>query len=302
MKKLLISLLTIVALFFAIDRTGGLVMSECMKRTDAKAEVKVRYIAEAVNEDVVLLGTSRSIHHYVPAIIRDSLHKSVYNGGISDSDNIYAHYVMLNLMLAHHKPEVVCLELMAKDYSVQKDDPFGKISFFAPWLGRSERADSVYREAGTYWRYVLSHLYRYNAKGVEALGGMITNHRHGEDHGYFTIEGTHDTTMTMETERSPEGVDSLKLAYMQRFIDLCRANGIRLVFTFSPRYSVAPQDYYAPLKDMAARNGIPCLDYHSMGLFHDHPEYFRDNGHLLEAGAKAYSAIFAGDLKRLLKG
>ena len=275
-------------------------MAECFKRTNAKAEVKIRYIVENVREDVVLFGTSRSIHHYMPSIIIDSIHKSVYNGGISDSDNIYSHYILLNYMLAHHKPEVVCLELMPKDYSIQDDNPFGKISFFAPWIGLSERADSVYRVAGTYWGYALSHLYRYNAKGVEALGGLVTNHRYGEDHGYFTAEGSPDKSLSLETEKYPKGVDSLKLDYVQRFIDLCHANGIKVVFTISPRYSIVPPDLYAPLKDIAAKNGVPCLDYHSSGLFHDHQEYFRDSGHMLEEGAKVYSAIFAGDLKRVL--
>lgn len=301
MKKLVTSLLAILASFFAIDRIGGLVMAECYKRTNAKTEVKIRYIVENVCEDVVLLGTSRCIHHYIPSIITDSIHKSVYNGGISDSDNIYSHYILLNYMLTHHKPEVVCLELMPKDYSVQDGDPFGKISFFAPWIGLSERADSVYKEAGTYWNYDVFHLYRYNAKGVEAFGGLITNHKYGEDHGYFTPEGSPDKFLRMETEKYPKGVDSLKLDYVQRFIDLCRMNGIKVVFTFSPRYSVAPPAFYAPLKDIAARNGVPCLDYHSSGLFHDHPEYFRDSGHMLENGVKVYSAIFAADLKRVLR-
>ena len=301
MKRFIISLSTIIALFFAIDRIGSMVMAECFKRTNAKAEVKIRYIVENVCEDVVLFGTSRCIHHYIPSIITDSIHKSVYNGGISDSDNIYSHYILLNYMLTHHKPEVVCLELMPKDYSVQSDDPFGKISFFAPWIGLSERADSVYRVADNYWNYTLSHLYRYNAKGVEALGGLVTNHRYGEDHGYFKAEGSPDKSLTLEKEEYPKGVDRLKLEYVQRFIDLCHKNDIKVVFTISPRYSIAPPDFYAPLKDVAARNGVPCLDYHSIGLFHDHPEYFRDSGHMLEDGVKVYSAIFAGDLKRICK-
>ena len=300
MKKFIISFLAILALFFATDRFGGLVMGECFKRTNAKAEVKIRYLADSVNEEVILLGTSRSIHHYIPSIIKDSIHKSVYNGGISDSDNIYAHFILLNYLLTHHKPEVVCLELMPKDYSVQSDDPFGKISFFAPWIGLSERADSVYRIAGTYWYYVFSHLYRYNAKGVEAIGGLIASHRYGEDHGYIRAEGSPNKSLTLEKEDYPKGVDRLKLEYVQRFIDLCYDNNIKVVFTFSPRYSIAPPDFYAPLKDIAASNGVPCLDYHSSRLFHDHPEYFRDSGHMLEDGAKAFSAIFAGDLKQIL--
>ena len=300
MKKFYISLTTIILLLFVIDRGGGLIMDKCIGLTNAKAEVKIRYRADEVNADVILLGTSRCIHHYVPSIITDSIHMSVYNGGISDSDNIYAHFILLNLILEHHKPKVVCLELSAKDYSIQGDDPFGKISFFAPWIGRCAGADSVYKEAGTYWRYIVSHLYRYNAVGVESLGGLIVNHRYGEDNGYFTIQGSPDKTIQLKREQYAIGIDSLKLDYLQRFVDICRQNDIKLVFTISPRFSVAPPNFYAPLMDIAIKNDVPCLDYHTNGLFHDHPEFFRDNGHMVEDGAKAYSSIFASDLKQIL--
>lgn len=299
MRKFAFSFISILVLLWVIDRAGGLLMKQCMAHTNAKSEVKIEHMVNTVDADIVLMGTSRCDCHYIPSILMDSLHASVYNGGISDSDNIYSHYILLNLMLAHHTPKLICLELMAKDISISAA-PFSKISFFAPYINASPRADSVFMEAGTYWRYKASHLYRFNAKGVEAIGGLFVNHRDREDHGFFPMPETGDHPTTIENEESLEEVDSLKLSYVKRFIDVCRKNDIKLVFMISPRYSRVDSARYEPLKKVAKENDVPFLDYHSNGLFLDHPEFFRDSGHLWEIGARAYSSIFASDLKRVL--
>lgn len=275
-------------------------MMQCLSHTNAKAEVKIENMVKKVNDDVVLMGTSRSAYHYVPSIIMDSINVSVYNGGISASDNIYSHYILLNLMLSHHTPKVVCLELMSNDFR-KGGDPFNKITYYAPYFGHSKKADSVYIEAGTYWRYKFSHLYRFNSKGIEALGGLFVNHRYGEDHGFYKILGDRDNSMTLVSESEDIEIDALKLKYLQRFINICKEKGIKLVFTISPRYSIVAPTYYDPLKMLADQNKVPFLNYHSIGLFLDKPEYFKDNGHLLEEGAIMFSSIFASDLKRILE-
>ena len=65
----------------------------------------------------------------------------------------------------------------------------------------------------------------------------------------------------------------------------------------SPRYSQVGMDKYDVLKAVATEYGIPFFDYYTRGLFLDHPEYFKDVAHLWDKGARAYSAIFAHDLK-----
>lgn len=260
---------------------------------------KLRYLVNDVHEDVLFMGTSRANSHYVPSIIADSLGMSVYNGGVDASNCIYAHYYILNHILAHHTPRIICLEVMTTDYEPQKN-AFETTSFFAPYIGRNERADSIFREAGTYWRYRLSHLYRYNAKAVSNLAGLLVNRQAKGDNGYIYGHRPPHFPEHLNRVKTPSGCDSLKLHYLQRFITLCRERDIRLFFVVSPAYSIAPSDLYDVLKTVAARNDIPFLDYHTAGLFHDHPEYFKDASHLWDKGARLYSAVFAHDLKAYL--
>ena len=65
-------------------------------------------------------------------------------------------------------------------------------------------------------------------------------------------------------------------------------------------YTKVDPTHYDVLKYLAKRNQIQFLDYHTVGLFHDHPEYFRDSAHLWDKGARIYSSRFASDLKQII--
>jgi hypothetical protein len=246
------------------------------------------------------MGTSRCNLHYVPSIISDSLGLSVYNGGIDRSNNIYAHYLILHHVLAIHTPKVICLEVMTYDFT-EEADPFNTVTFFAPYFGINEGADSIFRLAGKYWKYRVSHFYRFNAKAVSNIAGLVINKQKGEDHGYIPCPHPAHYPSSLEHSNTPEKVDRMKLEYIQKFINLCQAYKIKLVFMISPMYTAVDEHHYDVLKTIAQRNEIPFLDYHTQGLYLDHPEYFKDVEHLWDKGARLYSSIFASDLKRILE-
>jgi len=299
MKKLSISLVFVLVGIFIVDRLGGMAMWWVNQHTHDVSGPKIKYLVESVHEDVVLMGTSRCDVHYVPSIISDTLGMSVYNGGINASDNIYAHYIMLNHILARHTPKVICLEVMTNDYTEQ-ENPFQTITFFAPYIGRNERADSVFRLAGKYWQYKVSHLYRYNAKATSNIAGLIVNRHANGDNGYIPVPKPAQTPTVLKQSAKLQKTDILKMEYVQRFISLCRQHKVKLIFTISPMYTKVDANYYNVIKALAKDNNIPVIDYHTKGLFLDHPDYFRDPAHLWDKGARIYSSRFASDFKQII--
>ena len=300
MKRLIYSILFIVILLFAFDRIGGAVMWWVNQHSNDVSAPKIRYLVNTCDQELITMGTSRSNLHYVPSIICDTIVISVYNGGIDGSDNIYAHYIMLNHILSHHIPRIICLEVMWSDFLYQEKGSFNTLSFFAPYIGLNARADSVFREAGTYWRYKISHLYRYNAKAVSNTAGLLVNRQSGGDNGYIPLPPPPHFPDTLKNSDFVFSCDSNKVKYIRKFISLCREHNILLVFTVSPVYLIASPNEYGVLKQIADENGIPFFDYHSAGLFFDHPEYFKDNVHLWDKGARLFTSVFAHDLKMYL--
>ncbi len=299
MKKLFISILFVSIGLFVVDRLGGMVMWWVNQHTHDVSGPKIKYLVNDVHEDILLMGTSRCNCHYVPSIISDTIGVSVYNGGIDASNNIYAHYIMLNHILAIHKPKVICLEVMTSDFT-KESAPFNTVTFFAPYFGINEKADSIFHLAGTYWKYQLSHLYRYNAKAVSNIAGLAIFRQKGGDNGYIPYLNPKQYPNSLEYGQTPTNIDSTKLEYIQRFINMCHDNSIKLVFMVSPMYTKVDADYYDVLKIIAKHNKIPFLDYHTKGLYLDHPDYFHNPTHLWDKGARLYSSVFARDLKRIL--
>ncbi len=300
MKKLICSLAFIIAGLFIVDRIGGVMMNWVGEHTNDVLGPKLRYLHHDIHEDVVMMGASRCHHHYLPSILADSLGMSVCNAGVGGSDNIYSHYVVLCHILERYTPKVICLEVMSSDYCHQ-DDAFNVLSFFAPLYGYSEAADSVYRLAGKYWRYQVSHLFRYNAKVASNIIGLVVNRQRDNDNGYIPLPEPGQFPTELPTETVRNDIDSMKIGYVERFINLCHARQIQLVFTASPKFTLAEPAYYDVLKGLARQHDIPFLDYHTEGLYHDHPEYFKDRTHLWDRGARLYSSLFARDLKHILE-
>ena len=299
MKRLLISIVFILFALFAIDRLGGVVMRHVSQNTQDIFGPKMKHLAIDADEDIILMGTSRCNMHYVPSIISDSVNMTVYNGGIDATQDIFSQYIMLNHILQHHTPSVIVLDTRNEDLLGASD--FSTIGFFAPYFGRNEGSDSVMREAGKYWAYKVSHLYRYNAKAPSNLLGLAVNSYGSNDNGYIPL-GRPDSHPQMLVHKSDTTLlpDSLKHEYYRRFVAHCREKGVRLVLSISPCYSIIDSTYYAAVYDFASQNDLPLLDYHSDGLFLDCPQCFKDDHHLWDSSARVFSEHFAHDLKRVL--
>lgn len=300
MKKIFLSIIIIISGIFIVDRIGAKAMWWVNQHTNENAGLKIRTMINNVNADVLLMGTSRCNRHYVPSIISDSIGMSVYNGGIDASDNIYAHYTLLNLILQRYKPKVICLEVSTSDFT-NPQDPFSTVSFFAPYFGNNEQSDSIFHLAGLYWQYKLFHLFRFNAKATSNIAGLYVTPQDVEKDGYVPgKEPAHFITDRPQQKKEAGITDKQKVVFLQRFNEICKRENIKLIYTISPSYCIVKNNHYQILKDIAKTNNIPILDYHTKKLFLNHPEYFEDGVHLWDKGARLYSMIFAHDLKEIL--
>ncbi len=121
------------------------------------------------------------------------------------------------------------------------------------------------------------------------------------DNGYIPLTKPYSYPNILETAKTPDHTDPLKIQYLYKFINLCKEHNIELVFMVSPAYTIADADMYEPLKKIANEYDIPFLDYHSSKTFIDNPDYFEDVGHLWDKGARIFTYMFASDLKNIIE-
>ena len=87
-----------ILLIVAMDLCLGGVSAWLYHRSKYGIFHRQQYILNESKDDIIILGSSRVSHHYIPSILTDSLGMSCYNAG-SEGMCIYYHYAMLAAMI-----------------------------------------------------------------------------------------------------------------------------------------------------------------------------------------------------------
>lgn len=295
MKKLLIHIVIIAGLFFVIDRTTGLILKQLYSQSNATDEYKIGYANAETTDDLLFMGSSRCLHHFVPSVFEEAYGMTCFNAADWGIKNIYYHYGLLGNILSRYTPKVIVFEIHPCDYL---DTPYSGIEragSLAPFCGMSDECDEMLKISGNYWPYKLSMVYRYTG----SLPALIFGRWGGMDRslkGWKPLDGQLDTT-GLKAEEFPFPVHQEKLQLLERFMQDCQAKDIRLSLIVSPMYICTEQDVYKEPRDLAKRYDIPFFDYFRDPQFMGHPELFYDYGHLNREGATIFSKKVCNDLK-----
>ena len=299
MKKLLIHILVIAGLFFVIDRAVGLLLKQLYSQSNTTEEYKIGYANAETTDDLLFMGSSRCLHHYVPSVFEDAYGISCFNAADWGIKNIYYHYGLLGNILSRYTPKIIVFEIHPCDWM---DTPYSgteRAGSLAPFCGMSDACDEMLKISGNYWFYRLSLVYRYTGN----LPGLLLGHWGGMDRslkGWKPLDGQLEPT-GLVAEEFPFPIHQEKLKFLERFIQDCQAKGIRLCLIVSPMYICTKQDVYKVPRDLAKRYNIPFFDYFRDPQFTGHAEIFYDYGHLNKEGAIIFSKNVCSDLKDFIK-
>lgn len=297
MKKLLLSIVVTACLFFVFDRLLGFGLQYLYVRSNATDEYKVSYANEMTCDPVLFMGSSRSLHHYVPSIFEGRLGQGCFNAADWGIKNIYYQYGLLSNILSRYTPQLIVLEVHPCDWLQYPLSGKERAGSLAPYCGMSEGCDEMLRLTGKYWPYRLSHVYRYAGSLPNLVAGRLgTMDRKLK--GWKPLDGAFDTA-TLQTEGFDFAVDEERLLLLERFIEKCQEHGIRLILAVSPMYSCSAKDVFATPRQLAEKHGIGFLDHYRDERFVGHEELFFDFGHLNRKGAELYSSIVAEELSAL---
>lgn len=294
MKRIIKYTIIVVVTLIAVDFAVGLLGSKL--RTSAKGgdTARFEYINHDSRDSVLIFGSSRAFHHYVPAILEDSLGMSVYNAG-ADGNGIILSYMQLQTLLQHHKPKMIIYDVYPPFDLAEGDNSkyLGRQRYF---YGESPAVDSVFWRISPSERVkMLSNMYRYNSDLLQLVADCLSP-KQSDIKGYRPQHGTSDFIVEKDADFK---LDSLKLEYFNRFIDLCRANNIDLRLVFSPRYYAEnqPSTGYEVARKIAADKGMTIHDYLQATPFDTDKSLFKDSQHLNDDGAKAFTKLIVKNLR-----
>ena len=296
MKAFLIKVVCFFAIIFVLDKVCGYTLSYLSEHSKGGYTGHYHYLVDKTNEDVLVFGSSRAIHHYNPKIIIDTLGLSCYNCG-QNGNGIVLFYGWWKLISQRYHPKMVIYDITT-DFDVLKNDDNHK---YLGWLKEAYDRDGImdiFLEVDKTERYkMMSQMYRYNSKWHQIVADCIHPLYVVQDNGFFPLEGTIDSMRVRKHVEinQPFEFDELKLEFLEKLI--VERKETKLVFVVSPSIYGLNEKQLEPVKKLCKKYGVQLYDYSNDIKYVNNSIYFKDGSHLNSFGANEFTREFAHALK-----
>ena len=303
LKQFSIKFLVFIILLFMADQFAGVLFRKLESKAGDKY-ARENYIRYIMNEDIIIMGSSKATYHYVPNILSKELKMSVYNCGQKGNGIIYE-YGRLETIYKRYHPKIIIMDVI-KGYDLEKNDNSRYLDFLKIDYGTNKSIDSLFYAVDKYSKYkMLLNCYRYNSTLCDLLINYFYRSRNRfSDDGYSALHGSKiKTSVSQKTEKNDMNdvkmeIDPIKIKYLKKIV-LDKPKECFMIFVLSPSMYEKSVDYNC-VKQICKQNNILFLDYSNDNRFVGKEYLFYDYVHLNEFGAKKFSKILASDIKEFL--
>lgn len=290
MKRFIIRLLVFLSLMFILDRGFGVAMKYLQEHAKGGYVGHHNYILNQANEDILIFGSSRAIHHYNPRIIEDSLGMSCYNCG-QDGNGIVLFYGWWQIIKQRYKPKMIIYDVYPSFDMLAENN-----SKYLGWLRSEYNNDNVKRifeDVDRTEKYKMqSMMYRFNSKFLQNLIDYVHPIFQISHNGYLPLRRELDKMKI----RKHKVVDKLnfdknKLNYLELLMKETKSQGVKLVFVASPVWYGKSDKQFELLIELCHRQNVPFYNFSNDTCYVGHDEMFKDGAHLNDYGAGVFTKM-----------
>ena len=295
MKKFILKVLMFFVLVAVMDFAWGGIFSWLREYAKGGSTENCEYIANRCEDDIIILGSSRATHHYIPQIIEDSLGLSCYNCG-EEGNGIVLAFGRFKMLTNRYKPKLVIYELTpGYDYGI-KEPNTKYLGYLRPYYDKNgiKRLFDDFDDEFSFLK-MKSKMYQNTGK---LLPDLVDNFVYRDNKkGYTPLSGKININSIDEPVIERMEIDSLKLSYIEKLILEAKNKNIQIVFMISPRYGInSDVSNYEPAIALSNKYGIPFYNFIDYRTIADNAEYFQDIGHMNDEGAVAYTQMLVKEV------
>jgi hypothetical protein len=306
-KRLIKYLLFFIFLFIA-DRFIGKGISWLAKQQIRDNRIGM-LIENKIPSQIYIIGSSRALNNYNPAIISQITGKSCYNLGVSGS-NILFHETVLDLVLmSDRKPEIIIYNV--DDFGTlfhmegviyRKDVLFPYVDH--PYINQQVSCELNRKEIAT----LVSHTYRQNVNFINALKYLVYG-REASDYKTTNIDSLGANLLVQRPEDKVPLFGQRKyslpthrlyephLNAFRRIQEKCVKNNIKLILSLPPLYTI-PSAYFRQQVKKQGIAGVHWLDFTNQM---QDAGYFFNTDHMNRVGADLFSEKVGRELQKIIR-
>lgn len=287
MKKFLIKITILFMIIAICDFLFGKGMDYVVNHIEVGGQGRDNYICNTAEEDILIFGSSRAVHHYNSQMLEDSLGLTCYNCG-DDGNGIILSYGRLLMAKERHQPKII-IQDVALGFDLYKDDNNKYLGWLKARYDREGIAE-IFDMINSEERYkMLSQMYRYNSKYLQNIFVYATGISFNTGiKGFRPIVGEMDTMKIRKTsEVKKYDIDTVKLDFIKKFI--ATADDSQLYFVISPIWYGMDTDLTTPIREICQQENIPFIDFSNNPKYVYNNLYFKDGTHLNARGADEFT-------------
>jgi hypothetical protein len=307
-RKFIGKLVIIAAGLLLADQLIGRWLAHAYARITHGEQGHITFVIDSTTAPLLVLGSSRAVHQYVPDILTDSLHLACYNAG-KDGQGLFYSQAIVTAVLKRYQPKALILDLLPTAFAPEESD-FNQLAILLPYYHTHPGIASILDQRGP-WESVktLSYLYCYNSLSLQIFKRSIadteddsTNHGYNPKFMSLPAMPAVIRKAALADDFSGAGLsatpDTTIVAAFQQLIALASQHGCRLAVIVSPVYFplTTGSSTIHTAADICRRQHITFLDYSRSPDFCRHDSLFYDATHLNDSGARKFTRLLSADL------
>ena len=305
MRKYIIRILFFFVIVAATDQTIGNVADYFQSHAKGGDTKMLNDFVLEDKYDIIILGSSRAHHHYVPQVISESIGLSCYNGG-RDGNGILFQYGIYRMITERYHPCMIIYDIEPSFDIYEYTDDINNtryLSALKPYFKNTYVAQTFKDVSVKEYIKVHSGLCRHNSSLISEIIDFFIPRGNGlvMDNGYVPLFGSINREPQVRPVKDDKA-DSLKIAYMYKFIKDASESKIPLLIVASPKYGATDSRHFDVIKDYCREFNIPFIDYYADSCFMHHKEWFKEPMHLNDEGARHFSKLITKYIKQYDKG
>ena len=295
---LLLSLKTIVFLFilFLLDLILGSILANLYYRQKPGEIYRANYSIDSTKANILIFGSSRANHHYIPGIFEKRMNLSSYNTG-RDGQTILYNYAVLKSVLKRYSPKIIILDVSREEFGADKQS-YDRLSALIPYYRTHPEMREIIDLRGPFEKFkLLSKIYPYNSLIFTVIMGAAKSRNKrrqiNEQSGYLPLTKPCKKKLATDTAFGTAILDSNKIKAFKSFVKDCKDSQVKLYVILSPlfiKYTRSDPSIKLAM-NIARENNVVFYNFLNKPLFY-HNNLFADDGtHLNDSGARLYTNL-----------
>ena len=298
--RFFLKLVLILFIILLVDQGTGMILKHYYFAQRHGEGSNITYAIDSTVADVLIFGSSRAKHQYIPKIFENRLHYSCFNAGADGNYLLYS-YAIFKTIVNRYNPKLIVFDIRPYELGNIASE-YDRLSLLLPYYQKYPEIRHAIELRGPLEKVKhISSIYSFNSLIFQIARGNhgYTKSKEPDLKGYLPLFKTMKPGKIDTWDICNIASDEDKINVFKDIILTCKQKNIGLIFVHSPIWIIMKKSNCRDIiSDVCSENGVRYIDMSNDSTFINRPDYFEDVSHLNNEGATVFSNMLINKISQ----